>query len=60
MRPVTLITPSLLAMLATRWSGPELRAAIALLIEELDARAEGEPDDGVAMRRVMRDATPRG
>ena len=50
MRPVAIITPSLLALVASDWSGPELRAAIALLIEELDSRDE---DVGVTMRHIL-------
>ena len=52
MRPVTTCTPALLAMIAADWSAPELRAAIACLIEQLDARPDPEPCDGTLMRRL--------
>lgn len=52
MRPVVTLTPALLAMIAADWSAPELRAAIAVLIEELDARVDDVPCDGTVMRRI--------
>ncbi len=56
MHPVATITPSLLALVALKWSGPELRAAIALLIEELDSRDE---DAGVTMRHILNERASR-
>ena len=45
-------------MIAKDWSPSELRAMVAILIEELDAREDDQPCDGTAARRVMRGDRP--
>lgn len=59
MRPVTTCTPALLAMIAADWSAAELRAAIACLIEVLDARDDDPGScDGVRTWRLAGGTAP--
>ena len=41
-------------MIAKDWSASELRAMVAILIEELDSREDEAPCDGTLARLVMR------